>query len=362
MSLRVAYFGTNNENGTELAKKVKSLVISRNLTFETPDVIDSLAYRNVCIEYDIVILDASIEDSKIHNYRFAMPFPADFILVVSRTPLPLNFYGLRDATLQKDSNKLLYNSPLLTQDKKLNNENLIEWLEHQIDDLVNMYHANPEIINIQKNFFSKPLSSIASLLLNFKKTPKGWDGESKRRQKSGQVFISFRNISLDGKSIIIDRLNEVKQSVESGNFLDVSKKTVRFFPPNTLSNEIMSGHRRWQILSMIDRFIGPAEEVWIFEVEHQEKLRECNLSPKSYYYNSWWTLGELLTLSYRGLSDYIDAVPNIKILKYKNGQYFLEKAPPDILPIMTLEHRKRMARWYANCDPSPYYWTFLQIG
>lgn len=359
MKLQVAYFGVGigtkvgNElsEGEKLRNQVRELLLSKGLEFVEPNISEPQEYMSACATYDIVILDASIEDAYSTNYKFAMPFPADYILVMSRTNLPLNFYGFRDASLEPKSGELYYNSPMLIEDKVLANEKLLVWLTLQLDDLIKKYKSHSEAIKVQKDFFRKPISKLFNLLINPNKNIKGWDTEEERRKHSGQVFISFRNIQDEnGDSIMANKLRKVKDLVESGQFPGVEKKTVRYFEPNSLSSEIMSEQRRWQILAMIDRFIGPAQEVWVYEISHS--IENKQVKAENYYYNSWWTLGELLTLAYRGRASYIGEVPRVKILKEKNGSFTLEDAPPDFLPELNEEHRKRMARWYANCDPA----------
>jgi hypothetical protein len=103
------------------------------------------------------------------------------------------------------------------------------------------------------------------------------DKQDTRRNQSGQIFISYRNT--DNVPLEIDKL---AKRIMQGEFHDIAP-SVRYFPPGVLSEEFMPEQRRWQILSWIDRFIGPATEIWIYETKE--------------YYNSWWTIGELATLT-----------------------------------------------------------------
>jgi hypothetical protein len=78
---------------------------------------------------------------------------------------------------------------------------------------------------------------------------------------------------------------------------------------------------------MIDRFITPADEFWIYETDD--------------YYNSWWTLGELLTLSYASYSG--RRIPKIRIIKQDNNSILgirLVDAPSDFLPVLNDENKK----------------------
>ncbi|ELR98397.1 hypothetical protein GLO73106DRAFT_00022280 [Gloeocapsa sp. PCC 73106] len=150
------------------------------------------------------------------------------------------------------------------------------------------------------------------------------------RNQSGQVFISYR-------SKYNSQVSDLKNYLESGKFPGGQPKKVRYFPPGSLSDEIMTEHRRWQIVSMIDRYISPANEVWLYETDD--------------YYDSWWTLAELATLDYQRRSGYEADQKIPKSLKIFNPKTkTVHDAPDDYLPVLSNQQVKRIARWYANCD------------
>jgi hypothetical protein len=82
-----------------------------------------------------------------------------------------------------------------------------------------------------------------------------------RHNQTGQIFISYRNIfNEETGSETANEVDKLKQRIEKGKFHNGQDKVVRYFPPGVLSAEVMTEQRRWHILSMIDRFIGPADE------------------------------------------------------------------------------------------------------
>ena len=348
-SFRLAFFGTPNQQGEELYESLKPLAASLGFLVERLNIDSPNEYTAACANYDAVVLDASLHAGEPHNYRFAMPNPAYHILVVSRTQMPLNFYGTGDSfpiTEPDGRTRLLHNSPLLLNAKELSNKELCAWLIVRLKELREILVENPEVIEDHRNFFRRPLRNLTKRLYFSKEPSELWFLDAQARKQGGKIFIDFRNYpetyDRDGrpKTYTADKVYRLKTLIENGQFPGIEKKIVRFFPPNSLSNELMSEQRRWQLLSIIDRYISIAEEFWIYESEN--------------YYNSWWTLGNLLTLSYRRSGSYRGTIPKIRIFRpddsIPEGGRLID-VDNDFLPAMTEKQKKRMARWYANSDP-----------
>ncbi len=94
--LSLSFFSTQSPNGIALRDAFVQLV--KRLDFKLkmsphPTVVD---VANACWNDDVVVFDGSIEDEG-HNYEIAFePLKGmRHALIVSRTPLPLNFFGLR---------------------------------------------------------------------------------------------------------------------------------------------------------------------------------------------------------------------------------------------------------------------------
>lgn len=308
----LSVFPTRDPEGVALCRELA--LLARDLGFEVKDQLDASVrnYTYACWHDDVVVLDATVTGERDHNYPMAIPVALDHVLVVSRTYLPINFYALRDAIFEPGTAMLVYGTPFYPN--SLSNSEILRWLQLQLADLL-PFLPRPK----------KEKGLIGSVLRGMDRSMDRADG---RRKQYGQIFLSYRSSDWG-------RVAALKTRIERGEFHDGEHKAVRCFPPNTLSDEVMTEQRRWQMLSMIDRFVGPAGEVWVCESDN--------------YYDSWWTQGELMTLAYRRQVGFRDRnPPRLRIFNLE--QNLLSDAPEDYLPAMTKAHRQRMARWFANCD------------
>lgn len=318
-NLNLSIFPTRSRQGTELHEAIRKLAQGSGYVLNNiPSDPTPVEYANACQNADVVILDATIESKGQHNYHIAYPTPLDHVLVVSRTPLPLNFYGVRDVAVERQSDGEMSRETLIRgtpfYPDHLSNIDILRWLTLQLKGL----HEKGK----------RPSNQYGVIGSTFRGMKPSLDLVDARRHESGKIFISFRSSDDLG-------VRRLKDRIESGKFPGVAKQPVRYFPPGVLSTELMPEQRRWSILSMIDRFIGPANEVWVYESEA--------------YYNSWWTLGELATLAYRKSQSYRGKQPpKLRIFNPQTDR--LSDAPPNYLPTMNDSQNKRMARWYANSD------------
>src|SRR6185503_9536709 len=94
--LKISFFTVGNPEGRRLKEMfLESISREFDLNVQFVEGGTQLEVNKSCINDDLVIFDASIEDG--HNYAAAtaQPMTMDHVLVVGRTHLPLNFYGLR---------------------------------------------------------------------------------------------------------------------------------------------------------------------------------------------------------------------------------------------------------------------------
>lgn len=301
-SISASFIPLNSQGGDELKGQFTSMAEEFGLELRVLENPTQADFFNSCINDDIVVFDASIEGDK-NNYHAAtaQPMAMDHVLVVSRSYLPQNFYGLR------------YGG---TPDypKMSDNNAIIKWLQSQIEDLL--------------PFLPRPKEEKSKLgTIGIMK--KSMELEDQRRKKSGQVFISYR-----GK-YIADVL-KLKKRIIGGEYHSGQSKTVRYFPPGALAydDEILTEQQRWQLLSIIDRWMWPAEEIWLYYT--------------SDYINSWWTRGELVALSYR-YANGGDPFPKLKIYNPDNDR--ISEITKEFLPKLSKEQKHRIARWYSNSDP-----------
>jgi hypothetical protein len=306
----IHFFATRSDEGRQLLEDFIPRAAEAGFVVEPHHDSTPIEYAALCASAEVVVLDATVETERRHNYHFAIPQALEHVLVVSRTPLPLNFYGLRE-DIPDDDHTLLRGTPLYPE--RLDNGRILRWLDAVLRELRPRLPRPRD----QRGWWG-------TLRRGYRD---GWDAADRRHRESGQVFISFRSSDEKGVAALAER-------IRLGELHD-GPRVVRWFPSGVLSRELMPEQRRWQILSSIDRFIGPAEELWVYE------------SPE--YYNSWWTLGELVTLAYRSANGYRGAVPP-RLRIYDPATDTLRDAPPDYLPSLSKEQQKRMARWYVNSD------------
>lgn len=291
-NISVCLLPTRNTNGQALADLVQQLcnelaVAVRIINRATPT-----DFVQACISDDVVILDASIEDG--HNYDIAIPQGLDHVLVVGRTYLPLNFYGLREGGTPD------YPSPLFQS-----NQEIIAWLRIQLADMLPHLPRSAD----SKNFLGHFFEQNRSLKVN-----------TERRKAAGQIFISYR-------SRYYAAVKNLQLAIEQNG------RTVFCLPPGKLvyENEVLSEMRHWQLVSSIDWPIAAAEEVWVYNTND--------------YLHSWWTQAELVTLTYRYATE-----AKVRIVDPSSNRF--HNAPAGYFPKLSEEQRDRMARWYANCDPA----------
>lgn len=126
--ISISFFAVNSPEGHSLKKAVKSLVQDElNLKLKSYETATQKDFFDSCVNDDIVIFDASIEEGNNYAAATAQPTVMDHVLIVSRTYLPLNFFGLREG-----------GAPDYPISK--NNEDIIAWLRGQV---LNLIHTSP---------------------------------------------------------------------------------------------------------------------------------------------------------------------------------------------------------------------------
>lgn len=140
--LNLSIFPTRSREGIQLHEAIRKLAqdlgyVLNNISSDPTPV----EYANACQNADVVVLDATIEPKGQHNYHIAYPTPLDHVLVVSRTHLPLNFYGVRDVAVERQSGglfgmsreTLIRGTPFYPD--HLSNTDILRWLALQLEDL-----------------------------------------------------------------------------------------------------------------------------------------------------------------------------------------------------------------------------------
>ncbi len=327
---------------------------------------ESSAYQllKAAFNNEIVIVDGSLEQSEytaenIHNFgsNYECLTPAamsmDNILILSRTQIPLNFTPMRTnvkklGVMEDKFNPA--NSGKRGYQLEYTNQQIVDWLKVEITNMTNSgrLKRNPELkldianISNTEELLSKQ-NEILGENIDFMKF---FNASSKKK-----CFISYRGCyygrkKYNGKYDI----KEVKKEIE--NYHNGNAE-ITVLAEGCLSNELMPEVRRWAFVCYIDRIIRECDEFWIFETKHKEKNGEIK---EVGYWDSWWCLGEILTLL--RLKNDILKSGKIKVMIFDpDADEFNKIREVDISQWHTItpEENKELARYYANSD-------FLEAG
>lgn len=282
-----------------------------------------------CLYSDIVIFDGSIENNSFEQYQFAYDLMKhlDYVLIISRTDLPYNFEGRRKggapSWIKIGENLSKWED--VTDPEQLNTY-ILEWLKNTLNQL--------ELVG--NNKLTKQ-SSISNIMEELNQLIKQSDKRMEPIEKSS-LFISYLSKDFDILKAYFTHIEE-----RTG----LAKEGYRYFAPGKVAKEFMTEQRRWEIVSITDREIQKCGSVLIFETEG--------------YYNSWWTMGELVSISYRYQNNW-EKCPTIYIAKvYPNGNRDMEltwevlntpQQKRDFFPVLSERQKRSVARRFANSDPN----------
>jgi hypothetical protein len=297
----VVFFAVKNEAGSELARMFTELMSAEfGLAVRVVKGATQTDLHRACLTDDLIVFDASVEDG--HNYAAAtaQPMVLDKVFVVSRTQLPLNFYGLREGGAPD------------YQPGSQTNEAIFIWLRENVEELLRDTTRAPTRKGLV-GYFSAMKRSLNEREHNWTR----W----------GRIFISYR-------SRHIEDVKELGRRIQGGEVRGVPPCSVRFLRPGELvyRDELLTEFKHWHLISSIDRKIGAAEEMWIYGTGD--------------YLDSWWTRSELVTVSYRRASG--TSAPRVRVYDPATGT--LADPPESWIPRMSRKQARRLARWYANTD------------
>ena len=327
---------------------------------------ESSAYQllKAAFNNEIVIVDGSLEqneytDENIHNFgsNYECLTPAvmsmDNILILSRTQIPLNFTPMRTnvkklGVMEDKFNPA--NSGKRGYQLEYTNQQIIDWLKVEITNMANSgrLKRNPELkldianISNTEELLSKQ-NEILGENIDFMKF---FNASSKKK-----CFISYRGCYYNRKKYNGKYdIEEVKKQIE--NYHNGNAE-ITVLAEGCLSNELMPEVRRWAFVCYIDRIIRECDEFWIFETKHKEKDGEIK---EVGYWDSWWCLGEILTLL-RLKNDILQS-GKIKVMIFDpdaEESNKIREADISQWHTITPEENKELARYYANSD-------FLEAG
>lgn len=312
MNTRIVVFASASRNGknlvnriqTELPSFIQSIpninIESDFLEFLFPDDVNfSQDYFLYCqVAKDIVIFDGSIEEDSNQelgkNYQCVThaPYLNDNTLVVSRTPLPLNFIPEVTNVLPIGEN-YAKNEDVLKQILSYSNDSIINWIKKQIGIRIQK-KIFPRPTELKAQFEYKKLMSRTDVLQYSNLLNKEYDRQKKiigrvnKNPYEHTAFISYRSYYYNHKCGNIDVFDLEKIILDYHKRIHPDEEwKVLFYPPGSLSQDCPTENQRRSLIAFIqDRFKDVAE-VWIFDTDEYDERS---------YWDSWFTQCEYLSL------------------------------------------------------------------
>lgn len=265
-------------------------------------------HRNLSVIVDATI-PKDLKESTVYPILTAHINILNHIIVFSRNT-------------DEDGNEIL---PLniVPQRKRTNKDvDLPLWIETQLCDIISHdgYYKRIEVETLDD--LLQHQSDMEKMMVASLDIPKN------KAVKKKSVMISYRNK-------YAAEVNALKERKEKDGTLEV-----KALPPGSLCGdyEADTPMRRWMLVGLLEDHIRTVDEVWVYLTED--------------YTDSWWTLAEMVMTA--NLNYERENGKKIQIRVYDpNINDFLpeDKIPNSLLPIITEEHHKRLARYLSNTRP-----------
>ena len=234
----------------------------------------------------------------------------------------LNHIILFSRNTDEEGNEIL---PLniVPQRKRTNKDvDLLLWIKEQLSDIISHdgYYRRLEVETLDDLLCHQ--SDMEKMMVASLDIPKNKAVDKK------SVMISYRN----------KYANEVKYLKErkekEGNI------EVKALPPGSLRGdyEAHTPMRRWMLVGLLEDHIRTVDEVWIYLTED--------------YTDSWWTLAEMVMTENLNFERNNGKKIKVRVYDPSKEDFLLENETPSFLiPQITEEHHKRLARYLSNTRP-----------
>lgn len=339
--ITITFFKALSMQGKELYSMFQEAMKGYVLMGHPVRLIEQKVYKAMpsiiaCLDSDVVIFDGSIEDG-CEQYRAASELMKclDHILIVSRTPLPVNFEGMR-----KGGAPGIIKTGESEYNERMTNKDIIEWIIHTLE------HSSMELprrlkMNLRAEDYQKNMNMVtnveAKMILD----------SIKRIDKEDGVFVSYLSRYskfYQGEHPEEPFVEDLFESICEINH--VSKSEILYFPPGKISLELMTAQRRFEIASITEKFIGVCKAFWIYETPD--------------YDSSWWVYGEKMSLIHI-YGQTMEKCPDIYVAKPvrdENGKwkfhlqkYLSIQEKEEFLPRLTPYQQREVERLYINSNP-----------
>lgn len=309
----VTYYSQNNECTKDLIDSVVQLVNRLGLNIEIKDYtkcsqVDFMLdiHRNLAVIVDATI-PKDLKETTIYPILTSHVNILNHIILFSRNTdengneiLPLNIVPQRKRT-SKD-----VDLPL--------------WIEDQLKDIVSHdgYYNRLEVETLED--LLRHQADMEKMMVASLEIPK------KKTVKKKSVMISYRN----------KYASEVKVLKEQKE----ANIEVKALPPGSLcgDNEAHTPMRRWMLVGLLEDHLRTVDEVWVYFTED--------------YTESWWTLAELVMTANLNYERKNGKKILIRVYDPDKEDFLPEnKIPSSLLPQITEEHHKKLARYLSNTRP-----------
>lgn len=338
----IAFFKAPSSKGEELFSLFKERMNHYRLRGYSVIILEQTVYKMMpsilaCLNYDVVIFDGSIEDDTNEQYHAAIELMKclDHVLIVSRTPLPFNFEGMR-----KGGAPRTFNTGTTEYNDRMTNEEILEWiigtLEQSSMELPRRLKLNMSEQECRKN--TQIVRTIEAKMI---------DEASERVEQRHGVFVSylsrysrFYQGEQPNEPYVEDLFEVICQNSR------VSMENIQYFPPGKISLEFMTEQRRFEIAHVTEKFIAGCKAFWIYETPD--------------YDSSWWTYGERLSLVHI-FNRAMNKCPNIYVVKpikdandhwtFDLKTYLTTEEKRKFLPQLTPAQESALNNLYINSNP-----------
>ena len=234
----------------------------------------------------------------------------------------LNHIILFSRNTDGDGNEVLPLNIVPQRKRTSKDVNLPFWIEDQLKDIISHdgYYKRLEVETLED--LLRHQSDMEKMMMSSLNIPKN------KAVKKKSVMISYRN----------KYANEIKALKERKEKEDNIE--VKALPPGSLCGdyEAHTPMRRWMLVGLLEDHIRTVDEVWVYLTED--------------YTDSWWTLAEMVMTA--NLNSERENGKKIQVRVYDpDKKDFLpeNKIPSSLLPQITEEHHKKLARYLSNTRP-----------
>lgn len=284
MARTLTVFPAPSESGRRLAQRVLALAAEIGYQGRAEDDYSPRAGSRACFCDDVVVYDLTVTEDQVGAYPALVPAYAwlDHVLIVSRTPLPMNLLPVRPGgappypypiSRLPDGSPVRF--PAFTVFGEPRGEwaaeddhSLLDWLRTQLQDL----HRQPLGPRLPREPSFRPLWPASREVLRFVKE---MSERHYAARPEDQVFVSYR-------ARVYDEALRLAIAAANSQVPGSGRRRLRIVSPSefALERELLSAGSRWMVLSLLRLLIRASRELWVYRTDD--------------YLRSWWTLAELV--------------------------------------------------------------------